>query len=113
MTQTSESMETTSIDTAVLETKCECLQRKYDLKREALDNFKFDDNGRLTIDSALVEKRRYAFSSLKALSEKCDPLPFEQDSEPCTAEAQLTELDAEFELILRVIEMNGIPHRDY
>lgn len=111
--QSSASSEPNPIDTADIETKCECLQRKYDLKREILDNTKFDENGRLSIDPALVEKRQYTFLSLKALSEKCDQPTPAPDTETCPEEAQLTEIDADFELILRVIEMNALPHSDY
>lgn len=113
LAQNNDLSELNSIDTVSIETRCECLQRKYDLKREALDDFKFDENGQLTIDSALIEKRQYTFLSLKELSAKCDQLAPNTTTEPCPAEAKLTELDDEFELLLRVIEMNARPHGHY
>lgn len=111
--QDSEPAKLNAIDTASIETKCACLQKKYDLKREILDNTHFDENGNLLIDSTIIEKRQYTFLTLKAVSEKCSQIQPNPETAPCPVEAKLTELNDDFELILRVIEMNAQPHGHY
>jgi len=96
--------EVTLIDTASIETNCDCIKALYTVKTAFLGTFDFE-NGKLASDSISLEKRKVIMAEEKPIHEKCRQMLGTKSDDDCPEGAKYKALDEEYELIRRVLEM--------
>ncbi|MDG1334239.1 MAG: hypothetical protein P8P74_18035 [Crocinitomicaceae bacterium] len=104
------SQEESEADSTTFETLCDCLEAEYLFKKEFMENLS-EVEGKIRLSKAFIEKYDFSWEKLKTIHARCYQITYSRiEEEPCSFEQKITELNPDFELVLRVIKMNGIPH---
>ena len=106
--QVSNAAYTDTIDASVLKTFCECSDLSTSLKREFLSKVEFTDDLRIRSDESterLIMLRR----NDDLVSIRCNELANSQPTEvPCPNAEEAESVKSEYELVMRVLEMNRV-----
>jgi hypothetical protein len=70
-------------------------------------------DGKVRLSPEFIEKHDFSWEKLASIHAGCERLTFpKNETEPCPYEQKLEELSADFELVLRVMQMNALPHQE-
>ena len=94
-------------DSLALKSYCDCLESVYTVRTDFLKNISFSEE-RVKINPSFVDKYQLNWEEFTSLdSTKCAGFKKNNPETPCNYEEKLKEMSDDFELIIRVLKMNG------
>lgn len=98
-------------DSIIFKTRCDCLEAEYNFKKEFLGNL-MNSNEDFILNPQFVEKHHLTTEKLNAINTRCEKYPDTETADTCPYERQLDDINLDYELVLRVIQMKPIQHHD-
>jgi hypothetical protein len=107
ISQSSIENEITIVDTSLIKTSCDCCKSLVAVKMRFLENIRVSDDLEIIRESLSTEKTQKLWQDNAAITKKCDQWTQANiEIDDCQACKDLEGVKAEFDLVIRVLEMN-------